>query len=529
MFQYPEAYHSYSAVWLTGFIGHVWLMIFPVKGMLGLNILFVLLLQLNALVFFIVLRKQYKHFILLPAIGIAMLLGIPMMQSGFGYQSLTVVILNFSALLLFKGATENKNGFVFAAGFLSGLSIFARLPNILSFAFMILLIIHHFSAGEKKDKAVLWRQIISFNFGFILSVSCISLLIYVYGYADNFKAGIHELSIRTQDSGSAYSSEAMLSLYFSDALKSILAGLKYLLLLSFLIYTIPFLQAAYSSVFKKLHWLLIIVGAVAAYCSWYSDINYILKYHIKYVLPFLSALTGLILLLLNSKRGTNRVLLYLLAVLIYIISFAGTNTGITPYGLLFLILFTIAELLSFTSENIFAKYFIKSLSLFILCLLIPLALIINYKFIYRDDNNRAELHYPVSNGLLNGLYTSKRRAIVVNELLSAISVRIHPGEELWATPNLPLLYPVTGTKPYLLHPWENLLPVEEISSIIQRREREDVKLPVIVIAKGSTRNNDWPQKIIPDKEDKSQLVKDFIIRHHYTLTWQNGFFEVWTR
>jgi len=162
-----------------------------------------------------------------------------------------------------------------------------------------------------------------------------------------------------------------------------------------------------------------------------------------------------------------------------------------------------------------------------------LASVAQASFTYRDSKNRLEMTATIEHPLLRGVFTTKERALVMQELLDELEKYVKPGDVLFAYENISLIYFLTQTRPYLYRSW----PMVEVSStferLIKKAETKQPYYPIVVRAKASTilGTNTWPHKSteLSSRDSMShnrKLAEAFLKRHQYIKVWENSFFEI---
>ena len=91
---------------------------------------------------------------------------------------------------------------------------------------------------------------------------------------------------------------------------------------------------------------------------------------------------------------------------------------------------------------------------------------------------------------------------------------------------------ITRTLPYLSNPWPILFVGDEMQDHIDQALKEYDTLPVVLLAKGDTRNENWPLNDTLCQSDVCRhnrtVVDRFLERFNYGTVWQNDFFSILT-
>jgi len=156
----------------------------------------------------------------------------------------------------------------------------------------------------------------------------------------------------------------------------------------------------------------------------------------------------------------------------------------------------------------------------------------SYYYPYFDVSDRIKMTAPIENKLAKGIYTTKERATVINELLMESSKYIKKDEYVLAYDCIPMFHYLTETEPYIPNTWPWLCLPEEMKQELEKANSMSKKLPVIVLQKMSTLNTDWPQNIkstykrSEQESARDSILFDFMNNHGYTKIWENKAFEI---
>ena len=105
------------------------------------------------------------------------------------------------------------------------------------------------------------------------------------------------------------------------------------------------------------------------------------------------------------------------------------------------------------------------------------------------------------------------------------------GDYLLAYGDIPMIYFLTDTKPYLYNSWPDLYEPLQFQNYLKIAKRVNEKLPIIVRARGSTTDFKWPKEplVINDTKHYTEIRKImdiFIEENSYNVIWKNNFFEI---
>lgn len=152
----------------------------------------------------------------------------------------------------------------------------------------------------------------------------------------------------------------------------------------------------------------------------------------------------------------------------------------------------------------------------------------NALFYTYGDRGVRSLDCEIRNRFAQGVMTTCERRSVLEELVSEISKRAGEGREIFVYQNSPMIYVLTGTRPWLPYPWPYLISPERIEGAI--RERELASLPALIVRERlNTMNVRWPELPlgpIAGADDYAETYRSFIERHGFRVVFRNTMFEI---
>jgi hypothetical protein len=97
---------------------------------------------------------------------------------------------------------------------------------------------------------------------------------------------------------------------------------------------------------------------------------------------------------------------------------------------------------------------------------------------------------------------------------------------------LPLIYFLTDTRPYLFTSWPNLYQPPQFQAALKRAESTRAALPVCIMTKIDTCHPGWPDETFPPFQtyrfvENRRTVESFLQEHRYQKIWENNAFEIW--
>jgi hypothetical protein len=154
-----------------------------------------------------------------------------------------------------------------------------------------------------------------------------------------------------------------------------------------------------------------------------------------------------------------------------------------------------------------------------------------YTETYRDSKDRLAMVYQVKHPLLRWVFTTRDRAEVVQELLDNLSKYVKKDDYLIADEDTAMVHFLTKTRPYLYNSWTMTYSPQLFKQSIERAINERPGLPVIVRAKASVSNKQWPNvrglRVRDSRHREGRaIMNEFIKKYNYSIVWENRFFQI---
>ena len=540
IFSDPESVESTFRIWLTNVLGGVWIYFFGDSlGLLGYRIAAVLLVYATLFISFLTLQPYLKAKHLLFGLLLALIF---INRSGFSfnYNSLTAFFYVLAVYFLARGLQEGKNAFVFMAAFVLGLNVFVRLPNV--FGFVLIITILFFGRLVESPKTVTIRRLLIFTAGFISAVLSILFLMSLMGHLAGYLSVVKETAVLLKDPVGHHSTGKLMTIFVGNH-KEVLAQTGFVLFSLLVTTAVLTASARWRSPLLQ-HLIIILLAFMSvklfqeSFETWFKMVCAILG--ILYMVLVVRTLRA------GSHEPVFRVV-SLASLIVLILVFLGSNVGILnsvygmylPLAILFSFFINLREIkmnIEQDAESVtryhlrLAKNELKLIKVITIVLFLFFTVQSAYDFTYRDSLKRSELVYGIEHPRLQGIFTTEQRARVVEELLFALPQYVGEGEYLLAFEQIPMVHFLTKTNPYLYNSWPMLYSPEKFERSLKRAEKERPHLPVIVRAKGSTENLNWPKSVrITSSEylaGSRKAMEAFISRYKYQVRWENAFFEI---
>ncbi len=546
IFKHPEATTYNFMFYLSGVIGGAFDYVFHGLGVWGLRFAGVLVTTYTVIVTYNLLKRYLNPGYL--KIGLLLvLLFINNNLKEIHYNDLSALFNMLTIAYLLAGLRENRPGKLFLAGLFVSLCAFTRLPNILSLG--LGLGIFYYGFQKKNSLKVQIGQALSFGSGFIFMTGVILLFMKMVGHLPVFLNTIKLLQKMGQGGKDSFYGPMVL---IKNFLITYTGAVKYTLFFA----VAALIAAIAANIFKKQSfyqkWLVaaarwtIIIGFCYLIYSGRIDLDMLV-----YIFAGIVMITTFLIIFSPVSVDIKFLALtgcYIL--LTYPFSSSASLFTVGKYSLW--LSFPIAVDYMFNIQTLgritvwkksiklpaFLSFKGTTLngvwtSVVIVCVFA--CLYFTYYYPFFDKHDRLGMHYSVNNKYMKGIYTTKERADVLNELLDASAKYVQPGEQVLAYHSIPMYHYWTETIPYLRNsmPWFYDAPL--FSDELKQTLQEKKVLPVVVQQLKKTVGNagNWPEEPAvfdsawhKKNEPRDSVLNQFLQEHHYTEVWKNNIFKI---
>ncbi len=529
IFAAPESVEYMFLYYLTQLLGGVWNKLFGFGGIYSFRILSAFVIAFT--VFFIYLfNKNHLHSINKSDFVIGVFCAIICQSYGvmvFHHNYFTVLLAVLSFYLLLKSYECLSWKLSLWSGFIMGLCAFVRLPNLILFIVVPLIVIYGYIIRKIYNKKLL----LALLFGILLGFLCVLCLMKILGHYDIFVSSVIKgVFSAANNIDSNHNVHDMLERYFINY-KKVSKCVLY-------IYgaLVIYLSIYLSIPTEKKHYIIrCILNTIFLFFYFYIICSLFRKEDIIFIAY--GYVTGALFIgsvIFYKKHQYITLLSVLLTILLLYGLPLGSDGGIYNMGR-FLIwiplplsIHILNRELNFENKNIkianvifllcFSYFGVKSIA----------------SQCYFDKGSRFEKTYIINNSLATTL-TSKENQKVLNEILKVLSNYIKKGDYVLFYQHFATLYYLTETKPYLANPWPWTYDPENLQKQFEKAEKRYM-LPVLVWDKSSILSwpetySDFDNENAPEnywhKNKRVMLIKEFIKRHDYKLEWQNELFQIW--
>jgi hypothetical protein len=506
-------------------------------GLMGAYLGGAVLYLLTAVCVYVALKKAVPEKILL--LGILISIMIPNLMRYITYNNLTSLFFVAGSGIMIAAFRKKSIPCYFLSGILFGLTVYLRLPNIVSIFLFVAIIIGHFlDDGSWKDNI---KESLSFLAGFALALVIPFVILHLAGLSGQYVETFHRLWDIMTDPSSHHSGGGLIKKVIMDLDRTFAAFFKGFLILAILAKINDTAPNRFMSV------SITTIVAVTVVITAFGFLGRTAGYH-YYVIAF----SGFILLLqIFGFTPSNRVVRFasLLALLVMGFAMAGSNTGFSAarydlwlafplslYGLsrmegLNICGSEIAEKVNRDINPCLRIFSTKGIGMVrnVICVsLILFFSILCYRFSYRDSDRRYQLRYSVDHPAMKYFYTTEQRARTISEALAELSKYCMPGDYLLAYNYIPLIHYLTGTRPYAYHSWPDMYTPELLLEKLKQAIVERKIFPPVIRAKYPPLNDSWPQEHLSGRgSSRHHEVFDEFLKHgKYVQVWENDFFQI---
>lgn len=536
----PLAAKCGSGYPLTCYIGWMLNNIYPDGGVLMMRMWGILMVSLTEIISYKYLSRHFPAKVVLVGLLIqaVFLAGDP---KPFGYNNMTIFFGVLSIICINEGVRNSKWGLIIIGGLLTGMNVFVRLPNIVFISFAIIPFLWNYGnvhAYWKRSTA----QATTILLAFFSGMGLVWMLMKNIGADILITEFVSSIS-NTLQGESTHSTDSLIVSYISNYWMCIVY-----------IFIVIFGAAIFCIAFNTKHiiWkgILFFIGFEILYRPIYMDSS-ILGDTIMATINGISIAGACYYITRDSERRN----IAATAVLLSLIGPLGSDGGFRtmwastwlalPVGLsgmyeLCLLLSGRQISIACRSENSQKEIFIPVNRLeksFWSCVIILLAIVvikIDHKAYY-DPGNRTEKVYPIENKLAKGIYTTEKKAQIINPLLKELDKYVKPGDTMLVYDFSPLIYYLTETKPFAGISWPCVFFGERYVKAFVQADKESAKRPIIVLQHFFS-SNEWTT-IQSNYYDESvdtnyissaqtKTIKQFIKKYKYKRVWTNGYYEV---
>ena len=522
LFEHPQSAEYQFLYYNSVLAGAIWNSMFGRLGLLGFRILSAICMTMITYIVYELLHRDIDRWAIF--LGILIILFSKHYILVFHHNYFTALFCFSAVLFLFKAVKTKRSPFIFLAGLLIGVNIFARIPNISMLSLSLVLI--PFAIYTQDIKATLrlflWG-ILGVMAGIAINVFLIKSLGHWELFINNLSSGFSVVSTE----GSSHNLSNILHVYLHDyyiLIKQIVFLFTLPIICFFIKRWLPskYFQKAILGIIFLLYFLIIWHKSYASYSL----------YAFSYVVLVIYAFT--------HYRQENEIYMISCAVIVFFFLPFGSDGGISNGGLectwlgfplAIGLLFKMVQ--EYWDNSVTRKTIISTFCVFVLAFSLS-NLYQTSQGCYFDSGSRFTKVYQINHPLAT-TYTDKHKCELVNELLSHLNCYVHEGDYLLCWQHVPMVHYLTHTYPYL----NTSLPWVYTPDVLEKKfscaENSIEQLPVILCNKSAIANwfwfnPDWNSENADDQwnfnTQKAKAFHSFIRDNGYITAWENELFKI---
>lgn len=478
--------------WLIN-VGGLWYTLFGEFGIYGFRVLECIILAANTFFVWRLVHTFIKPVLI--SIGFIMAFSMLSWIEVFDYNVFSSFSAYLSILVLVPALIRNNRFLTFLSGFVLGLGFFIRLPNV-SYCLLSIIFIFHYRYLPRGNRSLTFKLFLAAVLGTISGVFVTFGYMCFMGHLSYFLEAVDEMLFLADNTANTHGSGIMFRvLIYNNAH----ICLRLVLMLLF-----PLLTIALFRRFDKSRWLRLV-------CLIMLVLHAILQIFFNTVPLYVTNAMAIsaCLYVAYVKRHEPAVLFTsILAMLTVLVLPLGSDGGVITFGAysLWLALPFVPYAVSFWLSR-FEGALRKQLTCFVLITFGIYAArnIYNiYGPAYYEKSNRIEDVYTVEHSCVN-VYMDKKTAIEFEALLEVLSTKVEPGDTTMFMGDTPMLYYITGTRPWLRNPWTWIFGYDYCVRQFDIVRKAKEKLPVVVCERIN----------LEGKDQRSDLLRSFLVANGY--------------
>ncbi|MFP4845459.1 hypothetical protein [Winogradskyella sp. PE311] len=537
IFSDPVSVEYNFLYWFSGILGGIWYQIYEDGGILWFRILGVVLNTGTFIVSFHVLKRYVPNLFLI--LGLVMVLFV----NDYGFLTFyhnqitsffTVLIVYCISNALFR----KKYNLLFLAGFIFVLNGLTRIPNfILGTLFLAIPLYHYLNKNSFKSSI---KPIIISSFGIFSGFIFAYLILLFSGQIEVIENALYTMMDVGNTEGSSHNFKSVFMAQYYNYYAIVYAFIP--LILIFIAVTLLFRFIKNS---KPLMYILATVFMLVM-VFWFQRNGIFSIYTLAYI--------GAIWITLSKKSAVEaRIVAFLAFVMLFTMTLGSgggvKNSGYMAIWIGFPLFYLALPLILKGQDNLLRlfypnsksesdKYSISKILVYTITLAFLLLKAHNISGkAYFDNGSRLDKTYAINNIKARYIYTTKKRADIVNNVLLNLGKYVKPGDYLFAYDHIPMIHFLTETKAYTYNPWPGIYDHYSFNKKIKKAENNIADLPIVLLQKFETIkdfSDPLPNYMIPEKNDAilhgSKSIKAmnaFLERHNYKEVWSDSYFTIY--
>lgn len=535
IFSNPESVEYNFLYWFSGIIGGLWYLLYEDGGILWFRLLGIIVNTTTFYLSYKILSSYIKKEFLLLALAMALFV------NDFGFLTyyhnyLTALMVILIIYVLNNSVVNNSLRLYVLAGVLLSINVFTRIPNLALFSLILVVPYAYYLRKESALKAI--KPLLCIGLGSVIGFLIVYITLSLLGQLEIMKNALLTINDLGNTADSSHNFKSVFIAPYFNYLGIGLETLKLILIVALLYFMRRFIPN------NKIVTLITSVFAIILFVFWF---------HTDDIYPIYSlCLIGSVMILLMKKVNHKIKYLGLLSFLTLITISLGTGGGIKNSGFMGIwiglpLFFYVINNLNLTFQNSkhlenFQKLKLSksSVHLFLYAIGTAFLLLKAYNISqqsYFDMGSRSDKTYAINSSLAKGVYTTERRADIINELLVNLDKYVEPNDHLMVYDKIPMVHFLTETKPYMYNPWVWIYDYNSFEKKLHKAEIEIPVLPIVVQQKFETIyafSEPIPDYMSTQKEnnnshsnERNAIMNAFLNRNNYKIVWSNAYFNIY--
>lgn len=535
IFTNPESVEYNFLYWFSGFVGGLWHLLFEEGGVLWFRFLAIII---NTASFYIT-YKLLKPYINTTFLLFALVMVVFVNDYGyltFYHNQLTSFMAVLIVYFLHKAVIKDSLHLFVISGILLSVNIFTRIPNVVLFSLVLVIPYAYYLRKESLKNAL--KPLLFLGIGSVIGLLMVYVTLWSLGQVEIMKNAIFTIRDLGQTEDSSHNFKSVFTAPFYNYLSISLEFLKLILIVGVLYILRRVLPNA------KIVTVFMFVLSVLIFMYWFNTHN---------IYPiYCLCLIGSIAVILLKKVHIEIKYLGLLSFLTLVTISLGTGGGIINSGYMAiwvglpLFFYVLNNLDLFLQDSLLSNklsvFKIPKMSIHLSLFSIILAFLILKTYnisqqSYFDFGSRFDKKYTINSPLTKGIYTTERRASIINELLLNLDEFVNPNDYLMVYDKMPMLHFLTETKPYMYNPWVWIYDYNSFEKKLKKAEAEIETLPIVVqqkfetIYRFSEPIDDYMSEVKENNNyhsnERNAIMNNFLERNNYNIVWSNSYFSIY--
>lgn len=495
VFDAPESISANFSLYLTNLVGGGLLLVFPDMGVFHFRVVGAICVLIAIISIFFTLWKDIPIVHILMGAALVVICYVKMPYS-FNNGILSCLLYVIALLFLYKGIKSNSSLLILICGFVVGLNIFTRIPNVLGvgLSFIILFYGKIFRKYDSFD----WKRTICFIVGVGLGVGFVLLLMRLLGHLGIFTDSIRLLFSSGISKGNNHSFSSLILSQLSFVLTNVVTILVF--------YALFHIHKKVSGGNVFLRYLFCTVAVLWVFC-------YVYDLDTSYRILWGMCAVGCMMCIFRCRQCRQELsLLSLLALYMLVIEIMGSDFASNHGSLPALLAAPIGSMMILNRKRI----------VFLIAFILAVCTYAVRRGNYADDGPIYAKSSLIDSPKTKYILTTDEKAEAIDNTLKGIKSFVHSGDTLLCFPCAPMMNFLTNTYPAGGTCWP-CIPGGSGSFV-----RPIEGTPMILFNKFSPYGNNWKEDFYKIDTMFNFDIKSFLVKNHYKKVYENDYFILFT-